>query len=72
MKPVPPAVEVQSFNHWNARIYIKWGTDMLKIIKRETSLVGKAAPVDFTWKLLGLIETINWTQYRSCSSAVLY
>ena len=51
---MPPAVEVRSFNHWNARIYfvnveIKRGTDMLKIIKRETSLlVGKAAPVDFT------------------------
>ena len=47
---MPLAVEVQSFNHWNARICfvveIKWGTDMLKISKRETNfLVGKAAPV---------------------------
>ena len=35
--------------------------------------MGKAAPVKTCWKLfLGLVKTVIWTQYHSCSTTVLH
>lgn len=43
---------------------IKWGTDIIKIIKRKTNLVpvGRA----FFWKILiGLVKIVTWTWHHS-------